>query len=367
MSVIDVKSNVQAMVKPYAPKDITIYDSWTRMDRNESLFGIAPKVKEAVLKELEFASRYPENTALQLREALAKHFAIDKDCFLIGNGSYELIWLVASVFLDGNSECVVTEPSFIWYNIYGKLLGEKVNIVKYKNFHLDLEEVLDQITDRTKLVFLCNPNNPIGNYISTEALSSFMKRIPEKVLVVIDEAYIEFMEDYNPKKSIKLLENFENVLLLRTFSKFYGLASFRIGYAIGSKELVNALFQFRIPPNHSRYAEVAAKASIEDTAFQQQVRSMAKEERAFIYQGLEKLNVKYMPTNTNFMLMQFNEKTELVVDALKTEKILVKSGKEFGLEGWIRLSIGNRAANERFINIVGEVLRKSTPGEDILK
>lgn len=357
--MITAKANVQDMLKPYAPKEVKIYDQWTRMDRNESLFGVAPKVKEAIVKELDFISRYPENTAWQLRTSLANYYGVHEDQLLIGNGSYELIWLISSVCLDDQSDCVVTEPSFIWYNIYGKLLGKSVNVVKYKDFQLDLNEVLATITSKTKVVWLCNPNNPIGNYIDTATMREFLAKVPKDIVVCIDEAYMEFMDNYTPRESLELVDEFENVVILRTFSKFYGLASMRIGYAIGSKEFMNTLFQFRIPPNHSRMAEVAAKASIEDVEFQNQVRATVKEERAFLYASLEGMGIKYMPTQTNFMLLYLGDKVEAVVNALQKEHILVKSGKEFGLEGWIRLSIGNRAANSNFINIVGRTVGKT--------
>lgn len=359
MTLPQVKRAVQAKIKPYVHKDAPIYDTWIRLDRNESRFGISPAVEPALTAEFPLLSRYPENTAVRLREVLARYYQLDPDQFLIGNGSYELIWLLSSLFLDPGGEVVTSQTTFGSYGKYGQL-GEGVvrKVPLTPSLQVDLEGILQQLSPRTRLVWVCNPNNPTGQYISESRLAQFLDRIPEEVLVVLDEAYIEFLPGFTPELSLGLLRKHPNLLLLRTFSKFYGLASLRLGYAMGDPALIDTIFQYRIPPNHNRLAAVAARVSLEDGAFQQKVRKAVEEERQYLYSQFERLGIPCEKTVTNFYLLHTGKETETIRQALYRARILVNPGSLFGLPEALRISVGDRMANEKLIQVLEEAVKK---------
>lgn len=362
MGTVQVKKQLISAVRPYQKKEVQLYDSpWLRLDRNESHFGISPKAIAAVKAELQNISSYPENTGLRLRKSLASYHSVAPDQILIGNGSYELIWLIASVYLDADGESITAAPTFNAYKKYGNMFGNKVLEVPVREKEIDLNGILTLVTTHTKVIWLCNPNNPTGHYISTACLENFLRKIPADVLVVIDEAYIELIDTYTARESINLIESFDNVILLRTFSKFYGLASLRIGYALSSLQTISTLLQFRVPPNHSRIAEEAARASIEDTEFQSEIREKIREERVFIGREFDRLGIIYLPTQTNFLLFQSPKvAAEIIRTKLVAVQILVKSGEIFGLDGWVRLTIGDRKANQRLIYELEKIISKNS-------
>lgn len=353
MTLPQVKRPVRAKIKPYVHKDAPIYDTWIRLDRNESRFGISPAVEPALTAEFPLLSRYPENTAVKLRQVLADFYHLDPDQFLVGNGSYELIWLLSSLFLDPGDEVLTSETTFASYGKYGQLGDGTVQKVPLgPGMQVDLEGILARLSPKTRLVWVCNPNNPTGKYIPEDRLAAFLDKIPEEVLVVLDEAYIEFLPDFTPELSVGLLQKHKNLLLLRTFSKFYGLASLRLGYAMGDKALIDTIFQYRIPPNHNRLAAVAARVSLQDKAFQQQVRKNVETERQYLYSQFDRLGIPYEKTVTNYYLVKTGKDTEKVRQALHQAHILVKQGSLFGLPEYLRISVGDREANEKLVQVM---------------
>lgn len=334
-------------------KDAPIYDTWIRLDRNESRFGISLAVEPALTAEFPLLSRYPENTAVKLRQVLADFYHLDPDQFLVENGSYELIWLLSSLFLDPGDEVLTSETTFASYGKYGQLGDGTVQKVPLgPGMQVDLEGMLARLSPKTRLVWVCNPNNPTGKYIPEDRLAAFLDKIPEEVLVVLDEAYIEFLPDFTPELSVGLLQKHKNLLLLRTFSKFYGLASLRLGYAMGDKGLIDTIFQYRIPPNHNRLAAVAARVSLQDKAFQQQVRKAVETERQYLYSQFDRLGIPYEKTVTNYYLVKTGKDTEKVRQALHQARILVKQGSLFGLPEYLRISVGDREANEKLVQVL---------------
>lgn len=357
MTLPQVKHAVQAKIKPYVHKEAPIYDTWIRLDRNESRFGISPAVEPALTAEFPLLSRYPENTAVRLREMLADYYHLEPDQFLIGNGSYELIWLLSSLFLDPGDEVLTSETTFASYGKYGQL-GEGVvkKVPLTADLQVDLDGILTRLSPKTRLIWVCNPNNPTGKYIEEQRLADFLDQVPEEVLVVLDEAYIEFLTDFTPELSMSLLKKYPNLLLLRTFSKFYGLASLRLGYAVGDPALIDTIFQYRIPPNHNRLAAVAARVSLEDSGFQKKVRQAIQEERSYLYSQFDRLGIPYEKTVTNFYLLHTGKRTEEIRQALHKEHILVKQGSLFGLPEDLRISVGDRAANEKLITVLAQLI-----------
>ena len=361
--MIEVKQALSALVqrKPQGGKEED--PSWLVLSRNESHFGISPKVREVLAGAGDTLSLYPENTGLALRRELGHFYGISPEKILLGNGSFELIWLIASVYLDHGDESILPAATFGAYKKYTELAGAAVISVPLRDGDIDLGKILSHVTDRTKIIWLCNPNNPTGRYIPEGEIRRFLRQVPPHVLVVLDEAYIEFTDGYDPARSVEILEDYANVLLLRTFSKFYGLASLRIGYAMGSEEIIDTLFQFRIGPNHSRIAEKAALASIEDTAFQAGVRARYGQEKGALYTAFQRFGIPFWRTETNFILFRVPgiPAAEVVKD-FGSARIRVRDAAAFGLPGWVRLSFGNEADHRHVVSVLTGILAAAQRG-----
>lgn len=362
MMTVKANNRIAKFVNPAYHYQAQPYDApWIRLDRNESHFGISRAVQNVLENAVNTLSRYPENTGSTLRGAIADYHHVQPEQILIGNGSFELIWLIASVYLDETRESIMPEITFGAYSKFSQLVGSPVHKIPLDGIQIDLDGLLRGITERTKVVWLCNPNNPTGHYISRKILKAFLDRVPSDVLVVIDEAYIEFTDEYEPRETADLLKDFSNVILLHTFSKFYGLASLRIGYALASPEIISTLMQFRIPPNHSRVAEEAARVSIEDGNFQNRIHQEVIGERAYLYAALQKLKVLYEPTQSNFLIFRLpDHSVEDVIREFKKDHLVIKDAGEFGMHGWLRLTIGDRAINKRVIEVIKTLLGGET-------
>ncbi|MDR1510367.1 MAG: histidinol-phosphate transaminase [Synergistaceae bacterium] len=354
---IQVKENIRPTCCAYEKTEFKpIGKTMIRMDRNESVFGLSKRVTEAINAELSNLASYPENSARALREAIAGKMKMDADRVLIGNGSYELLALIAAVYIDSGDECIVSYPSFIWYEKFTLLGNGAVVAVPLKDFKIDAEGVLRKTTLKTKIIWLVNPNNPTGTILSPKELDAFIGRVPKSALVVIDEAYAEFSKAYDMSESALLTEKYDNVIILRTFSKFYGLAALRIGYAISNVEIIHDLFQFRIPPNHNRLGAAAAKAAFGDEEFFNETKAKVIEQREYLYDRLDKLGLRYIKSEANFIFVNFGKDAKAVEKELKNRNILVKPGKEFGFEEWLRITFGVREINDRLLGNLSEIM-----------
>lgn len=352
-----VSRAISDTISPYTQKAVSpVPPEVMRMDRNESAFGPSPKAAEAVASQFSRMGSYPENSAIELRRDIAAELNIHPDQIIIGSGSYELLQLACEVYLDPGEECIVPAPSFIWYEKFSRVCGGAVVTVPLADMKISLDAMLDAVSEKTKIIWLVNPENPTGTLLSAGELDGFLGRVPSDVLVVIDEAYIEFADRYDPKDSVALVNQYDNVLLLRTFSKFFGLASIRIGYGISTTEVINNLIQYRIPPNHSRLSAAAAKAAWEDKAYYAGVRERFLAERAYFEQELTRLGLEFIPTQGNFILIGLKRESAGLVKLLKDHGVLVKSGAEFGFSDRIRITIGNHAFNTRFFSVVERYL-----------
>lgn len=361
--MIEVKKALRALVKrkPQGGKEED--PSWLVLSRNESHFGISPKVKDALRQAADTISLYPENTGLALRQELGHFYGISPEKILLGNGSFELIWLIASVYLDRGDESILPSATFGAYKKYTELAGAAVISVPLHEGNMDLAKILSFVTGWTKIIWLCNPNNPTGRYIPEKEIRRFLRQVPPHVLVVLDEAYIEFTDGYDPARSVDILKDYPNLLLLRTFSKFYGLASLRIGYAMGSEDIIDTLFQFRIGPNHSRIAEKAAFLSLRDRTFQSEVRQRCREEKEALYRDFQRLGVPFWRTETNFILFRVPglAAAEVVKD-FGSARIRVRDAAAFGLPGWVRLSFGNAADHRHVVSVLTGILASTRRG-----
>ena len=334
--------SVDTLKREYGLEEIT------KLAANENTLGFSESVWET-LKQI--SSRYPDGSSYNLRSELAKKFGLEADNLVIGNGSFELLYLAGIAYLNRGDETIAAVPSFGWYKTVTQIFGAKFVGVPVKDFHVDLKGIAEAVTEKTKIIWLCNPNNPTGTIFTQPELENFLQKIPSDILVVLDEAYVDFVEEENFPDSISLLNKYENILILRTFSKAEGLAGFRVGYGISNKEIISALNKVRIPLNVNAPAQFAALASLRDEEFKKFTVKNASEQKKVLYKAFEELGFSYVVSNTNFIFFDVGRESDPIVEAFLKEGILIRGGSEYGFPTMIRLTIGRPDENERVIQI----------------
>ena len=330
---------------------------WIKLASNENLLGPSPKAVAAIRKELPNIYLYPEGPCTILRKALAKKFAIPERMVVISNGADNLILMIANAFLNEGEEVVVADPTFSVYTNVTQIMGGKPIKVKLKGFSHDLESMLNKVNRKTKLVFICNPNNPTGTTVSLKAFNSFLSKIPKHVIVVLDEAYGDFVEDVFCPNGLDYIKKGKQVIILRTFSKVYGLAGLRIGYALGRGDLVDCLYQVRDPFPVHRLAQVAAVAALGDEDHAIRSIQLVYEGRKYLYKELDRMGLSYVPSQANFVFVDFGKDSEKVSQALLREGIIIRPGKVWGFPTFARVTIGRMEDNQRFIKALKKILR----------
>ena len=326
-----------------------------KLASNENPYGPSPKVLQAIRAAAKDLNRYPDGGCFYLRQALAKKLRVKPAQLIFGNGSDELIILAIRAFVEEGEEVVMAKPSFLVYSIASRIAGAKIRAVPLKDFRYDLAGMRRVITKKTKIVFLGNPDNPSGYYIPQKELKQFIRSLPKEVLVFIDEAYFEYVRPKDYGNSLDLLKTFKNVFLTRTFSKMYGLAGLRVGYGVGSLDLVDILNRIREPFNVNSLAQVGALACLKDQGYYRKVAQTIEKERRYVYRSLERLGVPYRESYTNFILVQVNNGTK-VARALLKKGVIVRDMAFWGLKKYIRVSIGKHLENRKFIQELEKIL-----------
>lgn len=331
-------------------------DKIIRLSANENSLGYSPLVKEAIEGSFNKINLYPDFNCTKLRKKLSEVYGFDEKKLIFGNGSFELLSLVGDAFINTNEESIIPEPSFGWYKVVTLKAEGKIVSVPLKNHGIDLDDVKNKINEKTKVIWLCNPNNPTGTYFSEEKLVNFLEQVPSHIIVVLDEAYYEFVNSNNYPNSVKLLEKFKNIIILRTFSKVYGLASLRIGYGITSEEIITVLNKIRLPINVNYIAQVAAYASLEDQEFRNKVYLNNLEGKQIFYKAFDELDLEYIPTQTNFIMVDVKKNSLEVFNEVLKRGISIRAGIEFGMKTWLRITIGTPEENKLLVDILKEVL-----------
>jgi histidinol-phosphate aminotransferase len=330
---------------------------WTKLASNENLLGPSPKALAAIRKELSKIYLYPEGPCTVLRKALADKFAISEKMAVISNGADNLILMVANAFVNEGDEVVMADPTFPVYTNVTQIMGGKLIKVKLKDFTHDLDAMFKKVNRKTKLVFICNPNNPTGTIVSLEAFESFLSHLPKHVVVVLDEAYGDFVEDAFYPNGLDYIKERKQVIVLRTFSKVYGLAGLRIGYALGKEDLVDCLYQVRDPFPVHRLAQVAAVAALKDEDHAIRSIQLVYEGKRYLYKELDRMGLSYVPSQANFIFVDFEKDSEEVFQALLREGIIIRPGKIWGYPTFVRVTIGRMGDNRRFIKAIKKILK----------
>lgn len=316
---------------------------------NENELGPSPRAVEAMQAAAAQMHRYPDGGCFYLKEKLASRLGVRPANLIFGNGSNELIEFLGHVYLGPGRHLVMSEMAFVVYRLVGALFNAEITAVPMRDFTHDLDAMLDAVTPETSLVAICNPNNPTGTAVTPAQLDRFLDRLPAHVLAVFDEAYIEFMPERGRPDLIRHIRNgAPNVLVLRTFSKAYGLAGLRLGYAVGHPDLVAALEHVRQPFNANAMAQAAAMAALDDGEHLARSRRLVEEGLAFFARELGSLDVPFVPSSANFILIKTGAGREMCA-ALQQRHIITRPMNGYGLPEWIRITIGTPAQNERVI------------------
>ncbi len=320
---------------------------------NENPLGPSPLAKTAMREALETAHIYPDGGGYRLRSAIAESFDMDLSNVVLGNGSNEIIELLCHTFLNRETELIAAEHAFVVYKLMATLFGAKYVEVPDPDFIHDLDAMADAITDKTRLVFIANPNNPTGTMVGQAAIDRFMARVPEHVIVVFDEAYFEFPD--SPPDTLRYVREGRNVCVLRTFSKIHGLAALRVGYGLASKNVATLLQKARQPFNVNSIAQAGALAALADTTHIEKTRAVNRSGMAFYEKELALRGLEFVPSHANFLLVKTGGGDRVFRDMLK-QGVIVRAMSSYKLPDWVRISIGTDSENRRCLEVLDSVL-----------
>jgi histidinol-phosphate aminotransferase len=300
--------------------------------------------------------RYPDGSGYYLKKKLSEKCGVHLDQIILGNGSNEIIELIIRTFLSAGEHVVQAFPTFLVYQKIVKGAGGKMTSVPLSNFKIDLEEISKAIGPKTKVIFINNPNNPTGSVILREEMVRFLTQIPDDIIVVLDEAYIEFVTDEAAASGLELFGSHPLLIVLRTFSKLYGLAGLRIGYGFASQKLIDYMNRVRQPFNANSLAQAGAIAALEDLEFVSRTKKTVREGLQYLYQGLDDMGLEYIPTQANFFLIRVHLGGKKTYELMLRQGVIVRSMDSYGLPDYIRINAGLPEENERFIKALKRVL-----------
>lgn len=326
-----------------------------KLASNENPLGPSPLAIEAMRLNLEKVSFYPDGNCYILRQKLSQKLGFPPQCFVFGNGVDEIIHFIGLAFLEEGDEVLTVEPSFVRYDASALLNKAILKKVPLRDFQYDVTDIISSLNERTKVIFLANPNNPTGTFLSQGSLKRLLEKAEGK-LVVLDEAYYEFVDDPDFPDSLEFLREGAEIMVLRTFSKIYGLAGLRIGYGVAKEETIRAIEHIREPFNVNFLAQIAAVSALDDEEHIRKTQRTVWEGKRYLYQEFEKMGLYYLPTQANFVFVDVRRESKEVFQALLREGVIVRTGDIFGCPTFIRVTIGTPEQNERFIRALRKVL-----------
>jgi histidinol-phosphate aminotransferase len=333
-------------------------DHIVKLASNENPFGCSNKVLTALRETQPSMAIYPDGYATSLRESLAASLNVKLEELIFGNGSDEIIQIISRALLGQDSNTVMAAPTFPQYRHNAIIEGAEIREIPLKDGEHDLDGMLSAIDDKTNVVWVCSPNNPTGTYISESELIQFLDKVPSHVLIVLDEAYHEYVvaEDYYD--SVSLSRKYQNLIVLRTFSKIYGLASLRVGYGIANPSIIRALEPAREPFNLNSFAQLAAMAALEDKEFVQQTKQKTRDGLEQFYEFCKLNGLFYYPSQGNFILIDFKIDADQVFKYLLAKGYIVRSGKALGFPTSVRITVGTKEQNEGLFTAISEFLAR---------
>ncbi|MCK8827263.1 histidinol-phosphate transaminase [Natroniella acetigena] len=327
-----------------------------KLASNENPLGPAPQAIEKMKETVEQVNIYPDGNVHYLRQKLATKLGVREDELIFGNGSDELLALLGQTFITDEAEVIIAGTTFSEYRFATNIMGGKIVSVSLKDYAHDLEAMAAAITPNTKLIFICNPNNPTGTIVTEEEVKDFLTQVPDDVLVIFDEAYYEYVDHSAYPETIDYLADYENVIILRTFSKAYALAGLRIGYGIANQKLIDYIDRVRQPFNVNLMAQKAAIASLGAEDHLAKAVELNQAGKEYLYQEFDKLELDYVPTSSNFILVDLAQDSTQVFQELMKRGIIIRNMESFGYQTKIRVTVGLPEENQAFIKQLKAVL-----------
>ncbi|HSI24118.1 MAG TPA: histidinol-phosphate transaminase [Methylotenera sp.] len=327
-----------------------------KLASNENPLGISPKAQMAIEDAIADIARYPDGNSFALRDAVSKKFNVKPNQIVFGNGSNDILELAARAFLHAGCEAIYSQHAFAVYPLVTQAVGATGVVVPAKNYAHDLDGFLKAVTSNTKLIFIANPNNPTGTLLEKNTLKAFINAVPKHVLVVLDEAYDEYLSADDKSEAISWLAEFDNLIISRTFSKAYGLAGLRIGFGLMHAEVADMLNRVRQPFNVNSIAQMAAVASLADDDFVARSYALNRAGMAQLTQGFQKLGLEYIPSQANFVSFAVKDAAN-VNQKLLQNGVIVRPIANYDMPGYLRVSIGLFSENSRFLEVLEQIVK----------
>ncbi|MBU3091739.1 histidinol-phosphate transaminase [Clostridium sp. CM028] len=327
-----------------------------KLASNENALGCSPKVKKALRELVEETHMYPDASNHELKDVISAKLGVNPQQIVCSTGSDSLIRVIANTFLEPGDESITAAVTFSRYEDSTKLMGATSIVIPMDNNAIHIEKMVDAITEKTRIIWFCNPNNPTGTIFTKAQFARVINKIPDHVLIIMDEAYNEYVTSEEFPNSLEYLNDYPNMIILRTFSKYYGLASLRCGYGIASEELCSYLNRVIGPFDVNLYAQKAAVAALRDEEFLKLVSETNIAGKKYLYKQFELMNLQYIETNTNFLMVDTKIDDKEVFDKLLLKGIIVRPGHLLGMPRWLRVTIGTLKQNELFIKALKEIL-----------
>ena len=329
-----------------------------KLASNENPRGPSPAVRQAIQEATESLTRYPDGDGFALKAALSAYLNRAPEQITLGNGSNELLDLLARATLEPGCEAIVSQHCFVAYPLAIIAAGAQLVTIPARAFGHDLEATLDAITERTRIIYIANPNNPTGAWNTHAELEAFMQRVPERVWVVLDQAYVEYIDRPDFPDGLALQERFANLIMTRSFSKVFGLAALRVGYSVSAPRIADLLNRVRLPFNVNRLAQAAAVAALADTDYVTESARANTTGLAQLGAGLQELGLSYIPSIANFLCVDFERDAAPIYDALLHQGVIVRPIAGYGLPNHLRITVGLEQENARALEALARVLNR---------
>lgn len=329
-----------------------------KLASNENPLGPSQSVKDTIQKSIAGISQYPDGSGYYLKEALSQNLGVTTDMLMLGNGSNDVLDSIARVFLSVGREAVFSEYAFVVYAISTQSVGATACVAKASSYGHDLDAMMDLVSDKTAVVFIANPNNPTGTWLDANALESFVCQMPQHIIVVLDEAYGEYLSQDTIIDTVSWLKSYPNLIITRTFSKAYGLAGLRVGYAVSSPDIADLLNRIRQPFNVNSLALEAAETALQDKEYINKSRELNAQGLKQLAKGFEKLNLNYIPSVGNFIAVEVGETAADVYKQLLQHGVIVRPIAAYNMPCYLRVSVGLPEENDIFLNALEIVLQR---------
>ncbi len=354
-------------LKQYAPgkpieevrREFGIEGEVIKLCSNENPLGPSPIAVEAIRSYIQEIHLYPDDSCYYLKKKLAEIHDLLPDNIVVGNGSVEVIHLIAKAFLNPKEEVIISNPSFIMGKIESQIMDATLTEIPTVNGRVDVDGIMKSLGPNTKLIYIDNPNNPMGTMIEKKDIDRIVAILPENAILVLDEAYYEYLERVDLHSSDYYVNRNKNVIILRTFSKIYGLAGLRVGYGIARREIIEILNKVKMPFSVNKLGQIAAYYALDDSEHVVRSKRMVKEGKLYMYRELGRLGIKYFPSYTNFITLDFGINVEPINDALLKRGIIVRPLRSYGFDNYLRITIGTKKQNKKVIEALEGIVKSS--------